>query len=204
MLYAHFLLGLLSGTVIAASGTPAHAPIVTLNAPVPEVPFFSQIKDIHSAKWKNIGCGIASLAMIIDYYYPGSVSVNTLLKEGIASGAYIKDVGWKHLSLARLARPYGLEGMNYDLSSLGKADAFARFKEFLDKGPLIASVYYKFDPKSPIPHLVVINGIEGNRVYYNDPAGLAGGKEISVADFMKGWKKRFIVVRPAQKSASTP
>lgn len=42
----------------------------------------------------------------------------------------------------------------------------------------------------------VINGISGDTVFYNDPAGARAGETISVEDFMKAWKKRFIVVRP--------
>jgi ABC-type bacteriocin/lantibiotic exporter with double-glycine peptidase domain len=57
-------------------------------------------------------------------------------------------------------------------------------------------VHYKFDPKSTIPHLVVVDGIVGGVVYYNDPAAKTGEKQISTADFLKGWKKKVIVVRP--------
>jgi ABC-type bacteriocin/lantibiotic exporter with double-glycine peptidase domain len=57
-------------------------------------------------------------------------------------------------------------------------------------------VHYKFDPKSTIPHLVVINGIKDNTLYYNDPAAKTGEKQISVTDFLRGWKQRFIVLRP--------
>jgi uncharacterized protein YvpB len=62
---------------------------------------------------------------------------------------------------------------------------------------VIASVHYKFDPKSPLPHLVVLTGIKDDIVYYNDPAAKAGEQQISKAAFMQGWKKRMIVIRPA-------
>ncbi len=185
MLGTNLLLGLLIG-----ASMPMNA-----SATVPSVPFYSQFRDIHAVEWQKLGCGIASLAMVIDFYHPGTVLVDTLLNEGIAAGAYSKASGWKHADLVLLAHRYGLDGKNYDLSHLEMPAAFTQFKQSLSEGPVIASVYYKFDPKSTIPHLVVINGIEGDRVYYNDPAGLAGGKEISVADFMKGWKKKFIVIK---------
>jgi predicted double-glycine peptidase len=70
--------------------------------------------------------------------------------------------------------------------------AFTKFSEKLKSGPAIASVYYTFDPQSPIPHLVVITGIQGDAVYYNDPAEDSGGKTISIPDFKRAWKKRFI------------
>jgi ABC-type bacteriocin/lantibiotic exporter with double-glycine peptidase domain len=68
---------------------------------------------------------------------------------------------------------------------------------------VIASIYYKFDPESPLPHLVVIDGMENNTIYYNDPAAKTGEKKISVSDFQKGWKKRFIVIRPAKTEILT-
>lgn len=161
-----------------------------------DVPFYSQLKDIQSPDWRKRGCGVASLAMLIEYYKPGTVSVNTLLKQAIVSGAYLQNAGWKHRDLALLSKKYGLSGQNYDLSGSTKDVAFAEISEFLKDGPVMASIYYKFDPKSTIPHLVVINNIVGDTVYYNDPAEENAGKQISTDDFRKGWKKRFIVVRP--------
>ncbi|TRZ50941.1 hypothetical protein D4R99_05130 [bacterium] len=185
--------------------SPLLAPIVLEQAQevskVPNVPFFSQFLDIDATEWKKKSCGIASLAMIIEYYEPKLVPINSLLHEGILSGAYLKNVGWKHQDLALLSEKYGLKGLSYDLSGTDKKTALAQFTDLLKDGPVIASVHYKFDPTSTIPHLLVINGIEGNTVYYNDPAADAGNKEISIADFMKGWKKRFIVIRPEKEMA---
>ncbi len=179
--------------VTAVASSPAAD--ISLPTGVFDVPFYSQLRDIRSVEWRKLGCGIASLAMVIEFYRPGSVSVNTLLKEGIAEGAYSKNAGWTHKGLALLAGQYDLKGKAYDLSGLETASAFAQFKKILKDGPVIASVFSKFDPKSPLPHLVVINGIAGGRVYYNDPAGFTAEKNISVADFMRGWKKRFIVIK---------
>jgi ABC-type bacteriocin/lantibiotic exporter with double-glycine peptidase domain len=134
--------------------------------------------------------------MLIDYYKPDTVSVNKLLTQGIVSGAYDHNAGWTHKGLILLSNKYGLTGNSYDVSSLTKEAAFIQFKKSLKDGPVMASIHYKFDPKSPIPHLVVIDGIDGNTIYYNDPALKSGKKEISTTDFLKGWKKKFIVIRP--------
>lgn len=163
---------------------------------IPEVPFYSQFKDISAVKWQKVGCGIASLAMLIEYYNPDSVSVDTLLKQGIASGAYQKNAGWTHKGLIQLSKKYGLDGKSYDLSSLSTKVAYARFADELADGPVMASIHYKFDPKNPIPHLVVIDGIKDGIVYYNDPASNGGEKQITVAKFLGAWKKKFIIVRP--------
>lgn len=65
-------------------------------------------------------------------------------------------------------------------------------------------MHYKFDPRSKVPHLVVLDGISDGIIYYNDPAAKIGQKKISIVDFQKGWKKKFIVIRPvAEKIANT-
>jgi len=206
MFYANFLINLLVGTSIAASGAsldmainvpriPQNENIVSVQTKIPDVPFYSQFHDINDAEWQKLGCGIASLAMLIEFYRPGTVDVNALLKEGVAAGAYLDNAGWRHKGLALLAGTYGLKGANFDLSDLDMDLAFIQIKEALNKGPVIASVHYKFDLESSIPHLAVISGIDGDTVYYNDPAGMAAGEKISVQDFIKVWKKRYISVR---------
>jgi ABC-type bacteriocin/lantibiotic exporter with double-glycine peptidase domain len=176
---------------------PVTSPVATTT--IPEVPFYSQFSDITSPKWQKVGCGIASLAMVIDYYKP-AVPVNTLLAQGIAAGAYLNNAGWTYKGLIGISRKYGLDGSSHDLGKLSSKAAFAEFEEYLNDGPVIASVHYKFDPKSTIPHLVVINGIKDGVVYYNDPAAKTGELQISTDTFLKAWKKRFVVVRPASET----
>lgn len=173
-----------------------------LPAAVSNVPFYSQFHDIQSSIWQKKGCGITSLAMIIDFYAPKTVSVNKLLGQGIALGAYDDNAGWTYKGLIQVAEKHGFTGASYDLGGKSSSAAFDALKSYMKSGPVIVSVYYKFDPKSKIPHLVVINGVSDGTVYYNDPAAQSGEKQISVKDFEKGWKKRFIVIRPlGQKGA---
>lgn len=206
MTYLNLLIGLFLSTSVAASGGALSTQVNNLNAHltetavnsgtnIPEVPFYSQFSDIQSPKWQKVGCGIASLAMLIDFYHPGIVSVENLLKEGIAADAFNNDAGWSHEGLALLAGKYNLKGAIYDLSRSDADAAFSQFEKLLKEGPAIASVHYKFDPKNPIPHLVVITGVNNGMVFYNDPAAKSGGKSILAQDFIKAWKKRFITVR---------
>jgi predicted double-glycine peptidase len=176
-------------------------PIIPTHVVIPNVPFYSQFKDIESLSWQKVGCGVASLAMVIDYY-KSAVPVDTLLKQGIASGAYLKSAGWTYAGLIALAKQYGLSGSSYDLAQLSTKEALLWLQTYAADGPVIVSVHYKFDPKNPIPHLVVIDGIEDDTVYYNDPAAKGGEKQISLADFQKAWKKRFIVIRPIKSELS--
>ena len=199
MVSFNLLTSLLASALIAFSGVSLAAPV---SVPVvPEVPFYSQFKDIHAAEWQKLGCGIASLAMLIDFYQPKTVSVDNLLKQGISAGAFINGAGWSHKGLVLLAGKYSLEGETYDLSRSNAKTAFAQLEEILKEGPVIASIHYKFDPKNPIPHLVVINGVSNDLIYYNDPASASGGKNISVQSFIEAWKQRFIVIRPDGKKA---
>ena len=205
MLLIPFLIGLLMGAESPFSNASLGASVfsadtattIATNADeIPLVPFYSQFQDISKPEWQKLGCGIADLAMLVEYYNPGVVSVDTLLQEGIAAGAYQEGAGWTHRGLVLLARPYGLDGTSYDFAQIDTNTAFAQFKTSLQEGPLIASVHYKLDPQNPIPHLIVVTGIRDNIVYYNDPAETTGGTAISVEDFLNAWKKRFVVVRP--------
>lgn len=161
------------------------------------VPFYSQLTDITSPEWRGIGCGIASLAMLIEFYNPGSLtSVDTLLSEGIATRAYIPNVGWAYAGLIDVSKKYGLSGTTYDFAGQRLDTAFDAFLEALSRGPVMASVHYTFVPTNPIPHLVIMTGIEGDTLYYNDPAESTGGGTVSVSQFKSSWKKRYIEFFP--------
>ncbi len=160
------------------------------------VPFYSQFSDISSPTWQKVGCGIASLAMLIDYYSDDSVAVDTLLEAGITSGAYIDDAGWSHAGLIALAGEYGLVGASKSLAHLSSSAAFAELETVLAEGPVMVSVHYTFEPTNPIPHLVVVHRVADERIYYNDPAETAGNNSITVEKFKRAWKQRYIEIRP--------
>lgn len=180
--------------------TIAEFPLVATTS-MQDVPFYSQFKDISSPGWQKVGCGIASLAMVVDYFATSSVSVNKMLSEGIALGAYSSKNGWTYAGLISLAAKYRMQGESRILYNTSTENALAKLQSDLKSGPVLASVHYKFDPKNPIPHLVVINRIEQDSVYYNDPAAASGNKKITLAKFLAAWKKRYLVFRPAQESA---
>ena len=165
---------------------------------IPNVPFYSQFVNIDPPSWKKVGCGVTSLAMVIDFYKPNAVSVDALLGRAIAMGAYDPNAGWIHSDLVRLSEKYGLAGTSYDARGLSSSAAFAQMKASLASGPVIASIHYEFDSESAIPHMIVVDGISGDTVYYNDPAAKSGEKQISITDFQKGWKKMYIAIRPVK------
>jgi ABC-type bacteriocin/lantibiotic exporter with double-glycine peptidase domain len=194
------MIPLLPVSLPSASSVPS-----TISIPVQhiaQVPFYSQFADIQSATWQKVGCGVTSMAMVINFYTPKEVTVNSLLKEAVAAGAYDKNAGWKHNDLIAVAKGHGLSGTDYDLSGKSSASAFATLSSYATDGPVIVSVHYKFDPKNPIPHMVVIDGISNGVVYYNDPAAKGGQKQISADDFRKAWKQKLIVMRPTKTSVA--
>ena len=160
------------------------------------VPFYSQFTDISATEWQKVGCGIASLAMLIDYYTPGEITVNDLLNEGIAANAYESNAGWSHEGLIGLARNYGLTGEAVYMSDQSMTTAFDNLKKALEEGPVMVSVHYTFVPTNPIPHLVIVTGVENGEIHYNDPAEKSGDGTVSIEQFQSAWKKRYIAIRP--------
>lgn len=164
----------------------------TTHSSVFSVPFYSQLTDISAPEWKKIGCGIASLAMLIEFHNPDSLtSVDTLLQEGIAADAY-SSVGWTYAGLIAVSHKYGLDGTTHDFGDSSIDVAFSAFEKALTAGPVMASVHYTFTPTNPIPHLVIVTGIKGDTLYYNDPAEPSGNGSIPVSQFKSSWKKRYI------------
>jgi uncharacterized protein YvpB len=159
------------------------------------VPLYSQIADISSVAWQQKGCGVTDVAMIVEYYKPNTTSVQKILLEALKGGAYVKNVGWSHDGLAALAIKHGLVGKTIDLSKFKNEIAFIEFEKTVKEGPVIASIHRGFNPKSPFGHLVVITGYDDKLIYYNDPGKHDGIRTVSVGDFIKGWKKRLIVIR---------
>ncbi len=161
-----------------------------------DVPLFSQISDISSVNWKQKGCGVADIAMLIEFYKPNTTTVQKVLEEGLASGAYLKNVGWKHDGLAKLATKYDLIGKTHDFSKSDKITALIQLKDIIKEGPAIASIRRGFNPTSSFGHLIVVTGFDDKLVYYNDPGKKEGIRNVPISEFMNGWKKRLIVVRP--------
>ncbi len=166
-----------------------------------EVPLYSQRLDIKSRTWQHRACGIVALKMVIDHFKPRHATHRTfsrLITQGQRSGAYIRNVGWSHRGLAYLSQRYGFSGRNYDWWKKTPHFAFKKLVTHLKKGPVLASIYQNLRPNSH-GHLVAVTGFEKNIVFYNDPdshtrRGIT--RRASVAKFLRGWKRRVVVVRP--------
>jgi hypothetical protein len=134
--------------------------------------------------------------MLIGYHTGSPMDVDTLLATGIAADAFLPTAGWTHAGLIDLARPYGLTGASQSLAHLSADKALATLRTVVATAPVMASVHYTFEPTNPIPHLVVVTGIDDTSVYYNDPAEPAGEGVITIEKFQRAWKQRYISIQP--------
>lgn len=180
-----------------AAATSSAASTTDYTRDIRRLPFYSQFTDIDWPSWRGKSCGVASVAMIVDFYRDNAPTAQALLERGLKRGHYITGAGWSHTGLARLAEAYGVRGRVRDFTDLTTKRAVERLKRDLEHGPVIASVHYGFDPQSTIPHLVVIRNIIDGTVYYSDPAEESAAGTISRAGFIDAWKQRAIAMEQA-------
>jgi hypothetical protein len=165
----------------------------------PSIPRYSQYLDVRMRGWKSRSCGVVALKMIIDCYIPRAqrLSADDLIALGLAREAYIPGVGWKHHGLVKLAEEFGLRGKNYDWASSTSDAALKKMHRYASL-PFLASVYKHFDPKNG-GHLIVVTKVDRNAISYHEPASHIRGeiqKTVTLSLFLRGWKKRVIVVAP--------
>ncbi len=159
------------------------------------------------SEWRDRGCGVASMHMLLrllaatDPLTP-QPTLEKLLSDAQHVGAYIPNIGWSHAGLATLARTYGLVGFHRDNNDksptpLTDAAALKQLRSDLKHVPVIASVHKRFNPKLH-GHIVVVLSCTEDTVTIADPmfrTATQGIYEIPVAKFLRGWKKRTIIVR---------
>jgi hypothetical protein len=174
-----------------------------------DVPFSSQYADLGHHEWRARGCGIASLKMVMDFWHARNpnnrtVPLDELLQMGLAQGAHIKNVGWSHRGLAQLAQHYGYVAHNVDVAPNSptpktQQEAWSMLLADLAQGPMLTSVFSRFDPTSRDGHIIVVTGWDGALVAFNDPVEMdawEGKKLLALQTFLPAFKQRFIVVRP--------
>ena len=171
-----------------------------------KVPPNSQLADIKNAYWKKRSCGVVALKMVLAYERKSSdviiPSLQALLEKGISIRAFTTKNGWSHCGLTKLARVYGFRGKNFDWFKKSDVYAFKKMLFYLAKGPLIISIHKNFNSHD-VGHLIVLTGFENSKIFYNDPYSKIRSnvpKIISVRKFLKGWKRRIIVVYPKDYS----
>ena len=166
-------------------------------------PYYSQRLDILDPECKWRSCGICALAMAMDSLRrPTSKlgNLDDLIKEGLASGAYLNGVGWIHQGLVELAKKHGFENsFRKEWAEDKKNEAVKYLAEFLKKEiPVLASM-----KNTGGGHLVLIVGLEeGGDVpegfYIHDPNAYTRKdgefKFLNLSEFLKIWKGKVVVI----------
>lgn len=180
-----------------------------------DVPFVSQQVYVDE-QWRRFGCGIASLKMVFDFWH-GKDPRNTtegaddLYASGLAAGAFDPEIGWWHAGLVALATDRGYEAYNRDFGPRSRTprtaeESLDELRRELAAGPVIASVYYDFDPARGGGHLVVLSAVTDDTVELNDPLPEQrsdGRRSMRLPQFLAAFKHRFIVVRPTTPTGPT-
>lgn len=177
-----------------------------------DVPFLSQYTDLGDHQWRARGCGIVALKMALDFWHSRDPvnrtgSLDELLRDGIAIGAYREGIGWSHGGLAALARQYGYEAFNADWAPNGPtpksaADAWEALLAELADGPVLASVWSGLDPDRGGGHIILITGFSDDLAAFNDPEERTeweGRKLMAPERLLRAFKRRYVVVRPARR-----
>jgi len=146
-----------------------------------------------SELWSDRACGVACIAMVLEYADGTPRAIVNLLHEGRRRGAYSSN-GWVHTGLAELLRAHGTPAEARAVTSLGE---LARLVQ--SYGPVIASVTLHFPEDGRRGgHLVLVTGAEWHcrevtKIFFNDPSrwGAHHG-HVSAARFAASFTGRIV------------
>ena len=174
-----------------------------------KVPRLSQYKDVGIEDfdnfWQKRACGIVSLVMVMKFFQPliPTKTIDKLIMKGLEKECYIQGIGWKHKGIVELAKDFGFTGKTFDLANEEHEKAFKAFMKELEKQPVIVSIHKDFKLNGG-GHLVAATGFKETMkklsLEINDPDCKSKKwvrRVVSAERFKAGWKKRFIVIKPA-------
>ena len=173
------------------------------------VPFYSQYAPEVPVEWRRRSCGIAALHMALAAKHAaGVIGTDSLIEAGVASGAYIPGIGWKHDGLVALAEMHGVKARRAEFGirrfprrvrsfAALVPDLFAysgmhELRHALDQGviPIVSLTTDTADT-----HLVTLTGYgrgSESGFYYHDPAGEEADNANRFMDsgaFAKRWRQ---------------
>ncbi|MEK7531717.1 MAG: papain-like cysteine protease family protein [Patescibacteria group bacterium] len=162
------------------------------------VPFHSQY-EISNREWNTRSCGMASLAMVIEFLGSPRVDLFSLVEEGREKGGYQLNIGWKHDYFLQKAKEEGFVGVREEKMNI--EEGVLKLQSALEKGVApIVSGRKRFFGEERASHLVVLTGFggEGKDFYflYHDPEMLdehrGAYRKVSLSDFKNDWRKMAI------------
>ncbi|MHB1118362.1 MAG: C39 family peptidase [Minisyncoccota bacterium] len=171
------------------------------------VQYYSQFLDVKDPAWKLRACGIACLKMLLETEKVKTPSLDQMIQDGVALGAYGPS-GWIHSGLIALAGKYGvnLSRAEWRTSDTKIADKLNKegiaflVAELRARRPVIVSAIRHFKEVDKF-HMVTLVGFKGRGLgvagfYYHDPDSLTreGGEHqfVPIETFRSAWRKMAI------------
>jgi hypothetical protein len=166
------------------------------------VPYLSQLTDVHDFYWTNRACGAVSLAMVLAFHHTPIEDLEAFMALAKERGGFTQEDGWHYAYLEREARSRGCDAIVREGAT--PEDLLVALRQ---GNPVIISVVKRLFGRER-GHILVLTGFEMARdeikgFYYNDPESLyessGKGQFVLLDDFTYDWKKRALFITP-QKS----
>lgn len=147
-----------------------------------QIPYYSQYMDVINKEWQPRACGIACLKMLLEARGVETPTLDEMIKDGVALGAYSEN-GWLHDGLIALGAKYGAElyrkefrKKDADMVTSDKlnTEGINVILNELEMGrPVIVSAIKNFEIRNKF-HMVLVVGAELEEgivkgFYYHDP-----------------------------------
>jgi len=164
-----------------------------------DVPYLSQLTDIHDFYWTNRACGAVSLAMVLAYHHAPLEDLQVFMTTAKEMGGFTQEDGWQYAYLEAEAKKKG-----FDARVCEGATPEDLLVELRGGNPVIISVVKRLFGRER-GHILVVTGYEMARdeikgFYYNDPESLyertGKGQFVLLDDFTFDWKKRALFITP--------
>jgi len=174
-----------------------------------DIPYYSQYRDVTDPEWQQRACGVVCLKMILDARGIETPSLDEMIQDGVALGAYSEN-GWLHDGLLALGAKYGGELYRKEFR---KKDADPETAERLNREgvdmilreleaghPVIVSAIKNFEISNKF-HMVLVVGAEIEEgivkgFYYHDPDSYTDTKGayqfVPMSTFGATWRRMAI------------